>query len=359
MYEYKNEYSTKEYVLGKTRNRKPDFQNIIDALRLKLPSRPTYMELFLNNKLYEDVLQEKQPEAFIDRNKFLVRAYGKLGYDYVTISPPPILSFPHLSQTQVKQTRSINYEPVIFDEQSYSAYTWPQTDTYDYSYLSDENLCLPNGMKAICIAPNGVLENTINLLGYDNLCIAIYENPVLLENTVNMVGQTLYNYYKNCVQYDTVGACFVNDDWGFNTQTMLSPMHMRKLIVPWHKRITAAIHSAGKYTIMHSCGMLWDVMDDIIYDIKSDGKHSYEDTITPVEQAYERLKNKIAVIGGIDIDFLCRKSPEKVYERAMHLLEITKNDGGYILGSGNSIPEYIPRESLFAMLSAALNFTYG
>ena len=210
-------------------------------------------------------------------------------------------------------------------------------------------------MKAICIAPDGVLENAINLLEYDNLCIAIYENPILLENTVNMIGQTLYNYYENCVQYDTVGACFVNDDWGFNTQTMLSPLPMRKLIVPWHKKITATIHSAGKYAIMHSCRMLWGVMDDIIYDIKSDGKLSYEDTTTPVEKAYERLKNKIAVISGIDIDFLCRKSPQKIYEKAMNLLEITKNDGEYILGNGNSIPEYIPRESLFAMLSAALN----
>jgi uroporphyrinogen decarboxylase len=35
------------------------------------------------------------------------------------------------------------------------------------------------------------------------------------------------------------------------------------------------------------------------------------------------------------------------------MLERTKAKGGYALGSGNSIPEYIPRESYYAMISAA------
>jgi uroporphyrinogen decarboxylase len=32
----------------------------------------------------------------------------------------------------------------------------------------------------------------------------------------------------------------------------------------------------------------------------------------------------------------------------------TKNRGGYALGTGNSIPEYVPNEKYFAMISVAL-----
>lgn len=354
---YKKEYSTMEYVLNKTKDRTPDFENIVEALELRRPSRPTYMELFLNRKLYADLLDETIPEDFIQRNNFAARAYRAMGYDYVTIPTPSALTFPQLT-TQQKETISLNHKSLIIDEQSYKAYPWPRSADYDYSYLLKENLNLPQGMKAVCLGPGGVLENTISLLGYDNLCIKIYEEPELIKKIIDKIGETLCGYYENCTRYETVGACFVNDDWGFKTQTMLSPQHMREFIIPWHKRITKIIHDSGKYAIMHSCGNLWDVMDDIVYDIKSDAKHSYEDGITPVEQAYERLKNKIAVIGGIDIDFLCRKNPEEVYERTLNLIEITKKDGGYLLGSGNSIPEYIPRENLFAMLSAALNTPY-
>ena len=351
---YKKEYSTMEYVLSKAKNRTPDFGNIVEALELRTPPRTTYMELFLNKKLHADILQETEPCDFIERNNFVACAYRALGYDYVSVATPSELSFPQV-KTQEKETKSLNHEPIITDELSFEAYSWPRPEEYDYSYLSDENLRLPHGMKAICSSPCGVLENTISLLGYDNLCIKIYEEPELIKKIVDKIGGIICSHYANCVRYESVGACFVNDDWGFNTQTMLSPKHMRELIIPWHKKITQVIHDAGKYAIMHSCGNLWDVMDDIIYDISSDAKHSYEDGITPVEQAYERLKNKIAVVGGIDIDFLCRRTPEEVYERAANLIEMTKEDGGYLLGSGNSIPEYIPRESFFAMLSAALN----
>jgi uroporphyrinogen decarboxylase len=80
---------------------------------------------------------------------------------------------------------------------------------------------------------------------------------------------------------------------------------MRRLVIPWHREIAKAIHLAGKPAILHSCGQLEHVMDDIIDDIKYDGKHSYEDKILPVEQAYEKWGNRIAILGGIDLDFVC------------------------------------------------------
>lgn len=354
MKKYNGKFSTMEYVQNITKDRKPDFNNIIKALKLETPDRPTNMELFLNNDLYEDVTGEKCPSDFIERNQFIIRAFRALGYDYATINTPPDLYFESV-EVDVKDTKSLNHKAVIYDEKSFNDYRWPNAKDYDYSYLLPENLKLIDGMKAVCIGPGGELENLISLLGYDNLCIMIYENPEVVKMIADKIGGILCDYYENCVKYDTVGTCYVNDDWGFKTQTMLSPKHMREYIIPWHKKMTEIIHAGNKYAIMHSCGMPWEVMDDIIYDIKSDAKHSFEDNITPVEQAYEKMKNKIAVVGGIDINFLCTKTPKEVYDRAVSLLKQTKKDGGYLLGSGNSIPEYIPRESLFAMLSAALN----
>jgi uroporphyrinogen decarboxylase len=95
-------------------------------------------------------------------------------------------------------------------------------------------------------------------------------------------------------------------------------------------------------------------MDSIIDVCKYDGKHSYEDTIEPVEAAYERWGNRIAIMGGIDLDFVCRKTPEEVYQRSRAMLERAEKHGGYALGSGNSIPEYVPQENYFAMISAAV-----
>lgn len=129
---------------------------------------------------------------------------------------------------------------------------------------------------------------------------------------------------------------------------------MRKYVFPWHKKIVEAAHRNGKPCLLHSCGRFDEVIDDVIEDMKFDCRHSYEDNICPVEEAYERLHGRIAVAGGIDMNLLASGTPEQVYARSRAMLERTAERGGYLLGTGNSVPEYIPLENYCAMTRAAL-----
>ncbi len=92
---------------------------------------------------------------------------------------------------------------------------------------------------------------------------------------------------------------------------------------------------------------------DIIDDMKYDAKRSYEDNIQPLEEIYERWGGQIAILGWIDVDFICRSTPEEVFNRFCAMLERTAGRSGYALGSGNSIPYYVPEENYFAMIAAA------
>jgi len=129
---------------------------------------------------------------------------------------------------------------------------------------------------------------------------------------------------------------------------------MRQYVIPWHIKITEAAHKAGKPITLHSCGNISELMGDVINDAKYDGWHSFEDTILPVEQAYKKYGGKIAILGGIDVDFLCRATPEEVYNRSCAVLDMSREYGGYALGSGNSIPDYVPIENYLAMIGAAV-----
>jgi uroporphyrinogen decarboxylase len=132
---------------------------------------------------------------------------------------------------------------------------------------------------------------------------------------------------------------------------MFSPETLRQLVFPWHKKIVETIHRNSKYAILHSCGDISDVIDDIVFDMKYDAKHSFEDLIIPVEKAYELWHDKIAILGGIDMDFLVRSKPEEINLRAKKILEKTGSKS-YALGSGNSIPTYVPFENYLAMIDA-------
>jgi uroporphyrinogen decarboxylase len=207
----------------------------------------------------------------------------------------------------------------------------------------------------IVFSPDGVLENATELLGFDNLCLMIYEQQDLLQHVLDEIGSRLMIYYENCLKHDIVGAIFGNDDWGFKNQTMLSPDLLRKYVFPWYQQIVSLAHHAGKPAILHSCGNIGAVMDDVIDEMKFDGKHSFEDTIQTVEDAYRQYHNRIAILGGIDVDFICRSSAKQIYERSKKMVAVSKQFGGYALGTGNSVPAYVPDSNYFALIQAALD----
>ncbi|HPN84920.1 MAG TPA: uroporphyrinogen decarboxylase family protein [Victivallales bacterium] len=333
--------------------REPNFDNMLRVLERKKPSRPTLFEFFLNTPLNERITGEKltaEPGS-LESKRHNMRAYYKAGYDYSTL----LTGFKFGRPTSPsEESISLNDGAIVTDRKSLETVKWKRPDDFDYSEIDILAKELPKGMKFIEFAPGGVLENLVWWVGFDNLCFMLVDDPGLVQDIVDAIGSRLLRHYEILGQFESVGAMIVNDDWGFKTQPMLSPDDMRKYIVPWHKKIVEAIHKSGKPAIMHSCGNLKDLMDDIIDEIGFDGKHSYEDNIKPVEEAYEMWGNRIAIIGGIDVDFLCRNTPDLIRERSRQMLKRTADRGGYALGSGNSIPEYVPQDSYFAMTSVAL-----
>ncbi|MGN1073659.1 MAG: uroporphyrinogen decarboxylase family protein [Eubacteriales bacterium] len=332
--------------------REPDFNNILQVLQGKKPSRPTLFEFFMNMDVYRLVAGDPPSgDDPVQMIAYLARAFAACGYDYVTTGGSDLL-FP-TGDTERKETKSLNAHACIENREDFERYPWPDPDKADYSRLEKVAPYLPGNMKIMASSPDGLLENVINIVGYDNLCLMLYDDPELVKDIFDRVGSILLRHYEISASFDTVGILMINDDWGFNSQPMLSPAQMREYAFPWHKKMVEVAHKHGKPAVLHSCGQLESVMEDIIEDMKFDGKHSYQDNILPVEDAYRRWGGRIAILGGLDVDFLVRSEPEEITARARRMLEMAEEKGGYALGSGNSIPSYIPPEHYFAMLRAA------
>jgi uroporphyrinogen decarboxylase len=109
-------------------------------------------------------------------------------------------------------------------------------------------------------------------------------------------------------------------------------------------------HTVGRPYILHSCGNLFTIYEDLIEDVAIDGKHSFEDTIEDVRQLKPVYCDRMALLGGIDVDFLCRASESAIRERVRETLDICMPGGGYCLGTGNSVANYIPLNHYLAMV---------
>ena len=151
-------------------------------------------ELYLNGPLYERLAGRPAPQAGSDaagpgRPRYL-REYGRWlsdafaagGYDYVTFGSTTI--FPHCGFRPTSHERirshSLNDRPVITGWDDLPRYRWPSADDLDPAALDAATAEIPDSMQAMMLAPGGILENLVDLLGYDRLCFALVDDRELV-----------------------------------------------------------------------------------------------------------------------------------------------------------------------------------
>lgn len=341
------------------RRHSADFEQLLKVLRREKTDRPVLFEIYFDPEYYSFFAGRSLEEAesnSLDALRIRVEGSYNAGLDFATDNGSEF-RFP-LNMQRHEKTVSLNESCMISDWESFSAYPWMDPDKCCYDRLEQIKPYLPDNMKLVILGPGGVLENVTQLIGYENMCFMLYEDPELLEAVFTRVGSGLLRYYERVLEYDTVGAIISADDWGFNTQTFLSVPHLRKYVFPWHRKIVEAAHKKGKPAILHSCGYMNEVFEDIIEYMQYDAKHSFEDNILPVEKCYERWGDRIAILGGIDMDFLISSSMDEVRQRCRKLADLAVHSTGYALGTGNSLCYYVPKEKAIAMMEIANNYGF-
>jgi uroporphyrinogen decarboxylase len=213
---------------------------------------------------------------------------------------------------------------------------------------------LPPGMKAYGGCGYGIFESSEDLVGYESLAILQYIDPELFTDLFVKIGDLYLELWTEMVRrYGDMFVFFrMGDDLGFRTATLLEPDTIRRHILPQYKRVIDVVHASGKKFLLHSCGNIFEVMEDII-ETGIDAKHSNEDAIAPFEVWINKYNDRIGLFGGIDVNTLCLNSYDDVYREVLEKGTRFRNMAkGYGLGSGNSIADYVPVEGFMAMIDA-------
>ena len=338
----------------------PDFTNLRNVLTGEArPQHLPFFDLFADQAMKEKILGRQaapyysnDPEDARHRVDDEIEFRHKLGYDYIDICP--FVYFGTGFQTSETSDRIWLTESStkIANREDFEKHLWPDPELVDYSEMEYAASCLPESMRIIPRI-SGVLENVVWLTGLEGLSYLLADDPPLVAELFERIGSTMLGVAKRLVQMDRVGALLMGDDLGFRTGTLVSPEHLRQYVFPWQKKIAAAAHSRGLPFILHSCGNIEKVMDDLIEDVAIDARHSFEDAILPVEMAVEKYADRIAILGGVDMDILTRGSEHEVRTRVREIIDKCAPTGRFAIGTGNSIASYLKPENYFAMLDEA------
>src|SRR5690606_24464859 len=151
--------------------------------------------------------------------------------------------------------------------------------------------------------------------------IALAMEPELEEAVFAKLGDLIVSADRQLADMDAICALRQGDDLGYNSSTFLSPDHLREYVFPIYRLMVETAHARGKPFILHSCGNLEAVYDDLIDDCRFDAKHSFEDTIMPVDEFKRRYGERITPLSGLDVDKICRGTPEELRQYARRMIE--------------------------------------
>ena len=325
----------------------------IDGLRRNLlregtPERAYFFDLGVAENVKDEIAQymrcsgDQRIEGALQRE---VAVYRHLGYDVFRTRLPNAGRF---ETSVVKGEGANSYPGVIRSWEDFECFDWPRVRDVDFAPLEWFEKNLPSDMgvtHTVC-----VWETARQILGFENLCLCLYDQPELVDAVFEKVGEYYTELAKHLVDFACVFSLFGADDLGYKTSTLLPPDTLRRLVLPWHKQWATTAHKAGKLYFLHSCGKIDALMEDLIVDVNVDAKHSFEDVIEPVTEAKRKYGARLSLLGGLDVDFLARGEEGEIRTKVREILDQCMPGGGYCLGSGNWITSYIPLYNYLVML---------
>jgi uroporphyrinogen decarboxylase len=337
----------------------PDYRLMLDVMANRRPARLPIYEHIISPVIMEKVLgvsfAQLEPSDGKDLDEFFrqyCRFWPLMTYDTVSYEVC-------ITEALPGHGAIMGGKGPIQNRADFERYPWDELEAR-YWALADRKFAalgrhIPPGMKALGGVGNGVLEISEDLVGFESLAYLMADDPATYALLYRRIGRLMLGIWEEFLRRygDLFAVCRFGDDLGFRSGTLISPRSIRQVIMPQYRPVIALIKGKGKPFLWHSCGCIFEVMEDAIA-LGIDAKHSNEDAIAPFDDWIARYGGRIGLLGGIDVDSLCQKTPAEITEEVVvKSRRFRAAARGYALGSGNSIPEYVPVDGYLAMIEAA------
>jgi len=349
------------------RREKPDFHRLLKVLQRKGDcSYVPFFETVIAARHFAPLSGLEPPPAlnftpslptFEPSFSFYLNACARLGFDFGIINMFGFRGFP--LKRHGSSSSALGFEmdliAAIRTEEDYETYPWPSAEDINFDTMQRIARLAPEGL-GILTGGNGIFQTMCELLGYNGLSLLLCENPDLVKRVADRIGSIMLSAFDRCAALPFVSGIIVCGDMGFKTSTFISPADLGHLVLHWHKKFCKAVHKQKKPIILHSSGNLTAIMDDLC-ECGYDAKHPFEEGIEPgIFELHRKYGRRLCLLGGLDVDFVCQASEADLRSRVRKMIDTLGPSGGYALGSGSSIPDYLATERYWIMLDEGLKY---
>ena len=191
-------------------------------------------------------------------------------------------------------------------------------------------------------------ERAWTLRGWENLMMDFHDHPDFVNNLLNAIADYNVAQIKKALTYE-IDAVYFGDDWGMQRGLQMGPRVWHTFIYPVLKRMYGVVRRAGKFVMIHSCGDVDELFDDLI-EIGLNCFNPFQPEVMDVTSLLQRYRGRLAFHGGLSTQrTLPYGSTADVRRETETLLELGR-DGGYIFAPAHDVEGDVPLESMLAFI---------
>lgn len=191
-------------------------------------------------------------------------------------------------------------------------------------------------------------ERAWTLRGMENLMMDFLEHPEFVERLFRAIADYNIAQVEEALKYD-IDAVYFGDDWGQQKGLQMGPRPWRRFILPELRRMYGVVRAAGKYVMIHSCGDVDELFDDLV-EAGLNCFNPFQPEVMDVTDLLPRYRGRLAFHGGMSTQrTLPFGTVDDVVAETRRLLELGR-EGGFIFAPAHDVEGDVPVENMLAMI---------
>ena len=214
----------------------------------------------------------------------------------------------------------------------------------DVEKLQEQKKLRDKGYLTLLSVPGG-FDEPRELMGEENLCIACYEEPELIEDILNTISDTAVKVIERVGEIVPIDNLVIHEDMAGKSGPLWGPKQIREFMKPYYLRLWDAAKACGAQIFSQDSDGNMNSVLDVLLECGLTSIHPCEPAAgMDIVEIRKKYGKQLSLKGGLD-KFALRKGPEAIKAELEYKICPTTLGGGIIFGLDHRIPNGVTIEN--------------